>query len=101
MPQRIPSCTDRSGRFNGGQTLPRWSGLKHTSCAAGYNIRWLLRAITRLGLRGLFLVLSNVAAYAVVMPQLVSVALGGLGAQDMARQSAPHRLKSVAFAVAG
>ena len=71
------------------------------SCAAGYNIRWLLRAITRLGLRGLFLVLSNVAAYAVVMLQLVSVALGGLGAQDMARQSAPHRLKSVAFAVAG
>ena len=25
------------------------------SCAAGYNIRWLLRAIVRLGLRGLFL----------------------------------------------
>jgi IS5 family transposase len=24
------------------------------SCAAGYNIRWLLRAITRLGLQGLF-----------------------------------------------
>ena len=24
------------------------------SCAAGYNIRWLIRAIMRLGLRGLF-----------------------------------------------
>ena len=24
------------------------------SCAAGYNIRWLLRAIKRLGLKGLF-----------------------------------------------
>ena len=24
------------------------------SCAAGYNIRWLMRVITRLGLRGLF-----------------------------------------------
>ena len=24
------------------------------SCAAGYNIRWLLRAITRLGLKTLF-----------------------------------------------
>ena len=24
------------------------------SCAAGYNIRWLMRAIMRLGLRGLF-----------------------------------------------
>jgi IS5 family transposase len=23
-------------------------------CAAGYNIRWLLRAIVRLGLKGLF-----------------------------------------------
>lgn len=27
-------------------------------CAAGYNIRWLLRAITRLGGRSLLLVLS-------------------------------------------
>jgi transposase, IS5 family len=27
-------------------------------CAAGYNIRWLMRAITRLGLRGLFYALS-------------------------------------------
>jgi hypothetical protein len=31
MPQRISGCTDRSGRLNGVQTLPRWSGLKHTS----------------------------------------------------------------------
>ena len=31
MPQRISGCTDRSGRLNGEQTLPRWSGLKHTS----------------------------------------------------------------------
>ena len=29
-------------------------------CAAGYNIRWLLRAITRLGLQGLFCALSEV-----------------------------------------
>ena len=29
-------------------------------CAAGYNIRWLLRAITRLGLQGLFCALSAV-----------------------------------------
>ena len=27
------------------------------SCAAGYNIRWLLRAIARLGVAGLFFVL--------------------------------------------
>jgi hypothetical protein len=32
-------------------------------CAAGYNIRWLLRAITRLGLKGLFCVLSAMALW--------------------------------------
>ena len=32
------------------------------SCAAGYNIRWLLRAIVRLGLSGLFYALSAVLA---------------------------------------
>ena len=34
------------------------------SCAAGYNIRWLLRAIARLGLGALFFVLSAVGMYA-------------------------------------
>jgi IS5 family transposase len=34
------------------------------SCAAGYNIRWLLRSIARLGLGGLFYALSAVIAYA-------------------------------------
>jgi IS5 family transposase len=33
------------------------------SCAAGYNICWLLRAITRLGLRGLFDALSILIAF--------------------------------------
>ena len=32
------------------------------SCAAGYNIRWLLRAIVRLGLGGLFYALSAALA---------------------------------------
>ena len=32
-------------------------------CAAGYNIRWLLRAIARLGLGGLFCALSAVCLY--------------------------------------
>ena len=32
------------------------------SCAAGYNIRWLLRAIARIGLDGLFYALSAVIA---------------------------------------
>jgi IS5 family transposase len=39
------------------------------SCAAGYNIRWLLRAIARLGLRGLFGGLSATLACAVCMLQ--------------------------------
>ena len=34
-------------------------------CAAGYNIRWLLRAITRLGLQGLFCALSAVVLWVV------------------------------------
>ena len=34
-------------------------------CAAGYNIRWLLRAITRLRLQGLFCALSAVVMYAI------------------------------------
>ena len=37
------------------------------SCAAGYNIRWLMRAIARLGLRGHFCVLSVVVAYGLGM----------------------------------
>ena len=34
------------------------------SCAAGYNIRWLMRAIMRLGLKGLFALLSLAVAQA-------------------------------------
>ena len=34
------------------------------SCAAGYNIRWLMRAIARLGLGGLFYACFNVVMYA-------------------------------------
>ena len=37
------------------------------SCAAGYNIRWLLRVIVRLGLGGLFYALSAVVAYATAL----------------------------------
>ena len=43
------------------------------SCAAGYNIRWLLRAIARLGLGGLFCALSVVVAYAAILLQAMSV----------------------------
>ncbi len=43
------------------------------SCAAGYNIRWLLRAITRLGLRGLFYALSILIAFVGQCVQAMSV----------------------------
>jgi len=43
--------------------------------AAGYNIRWLLRAIVRLGLKGLFLRLTAVGLAALVdAPLAVTVA---------------------------
>lgn len=42
------------------------------SCAVGYNIRWLLRAITRLGLAGLFCVLSTVLAWLGCLTRTVS-----------------------------
>ena len=42
-------------------------------CAAGYNIRWLLRAIVRLGLVGLFCAFSAVVA-CVLMPRAAMLA---------------------------
>ena len=49
------------------------------SCAAGYNIRWLLRAIARLGLRGLFCVLSALSAYATALLRAVPAPTKKLG----------------------
>ena len=69
------------------------------TCAAGYNIRWLLRAIARLGLRGLFCALSAVATYALAMLQVMPFTLGRLGTAAVARPSASHRLNSVALAI--
>lgn len=42
-------------------------------CAAGYNIRWLLRAIVRLGLKGLF---APVFALLVTLAAALQGALG-------------------------
>ena len=39
--------------------------LKAISCAAGYNLRWLLRAVARLGIGPVFLRLLQVALWAV------------------------------------
>ena len=54
-------------------------------CAAGYNIRWLLRAITRLGLGGLFC-----AFIAMVMCALDTLHAMLVGPQALR----PHRLPS-------
>jgi hypothetical protein len=43
-------------------------------CAAGYNIRWLLRAIARLGLGALFCALSVIGVYAAGMLMALRVA---------------------------
>ena len=49
------------------------------SCAAGYNIRWLLRAIARLGLKVAFLRLLQATVQADYLRQIVVlVALGGV-----------------------
>lgn len=41
------------------------------SCAAGYNIRWLLRAIMRLGLKGLLALVFLVSTMAMMMTNLL------------------------------
>ena len=72
---------------------PRWTRLLHAlCCAAGYNIRWLLRAIVRLGLGALFCALS-----AVVM--CVASLLGALPAAPKAARAAvrPASVRSRAF----
>ena len=53
--------------------------LSALSCAAGYNIRWLLRAIARLGLRRLFCVLSALSAYATALLRAVPAPTKKLG----------------------
>lgn len=63
------------------------------SCAPGYNIPWVLRAIARLGLGGLFCVLFAVTVYALLMSMALRIAQRRLG--QIARQllsSDPGRL---------
>ena len=58
-------------------------------CAAGYNIRWLLRAIARLGLQGLFCALSAMVVCAV---GLLGVLLASPRAARATARTAPVRL---------
>jgi IS5 family transposase len=70
------------------------------SCAAGYNIRWLMRAIARLGLRGVFCALSAALAYAVGMLQALHGASSALRPNRRpARIAGPGLARSVMAAV--
>ena len=51
----------------GNQHSDEGDALHALCCAAGYNIRWLLRAITHLGLQGLICALSAVVMCVVAL----------------------------------
>lgn len=51
-------------------------------CAAGFNIRWLLRAITAKGLAALLLAFSQMALYAACIGHVLQIALGAVGQRD-------------------
>jgi IS5 family transposase len=61
-------------------------------CAAGYNIRWLLRAIARLGLGALFFVLFKLAVYVVEL-------LGALTARPKTAGASASRARDAALPV--
>ena len=71
------------------------------SCAAGYNIRWLLRAIARLGLGGPFCALSAVIAYAVAGMRAMPVGPKEPGSTDKPKRHAVPMLALLVPAVAG
>lgn len=71
------------------------------SCAAGYNIRWLMRAIARLGLRGLFCALSAVVAYALLMLQAMLLGQRAHGSPVKQRRAALPPSASWPLAVVG
>ena len=51
-------------------------------CAAGFNIRWLLRAIAAKGLAALLLAFSKPASYAACIGNLLQIALRAVGQRD-------------------
>ena len=56
------------------------------SCAAGYNIRWLLRAIVRLGIKQVFLRMLFVTGMARIRNKFLSVLLLNCYAGFVAKQ---------------
>ena len=71
------------------------------SCAAGYNIRWLLRAIVRLGLKGLFYVLSAVLACLACLSQAMAAPINATASARSPQRRPPHRLPLSSLAALG
>ena len=64
-------------------------------CAAGFNIRWLLRAITAKGLAALLLALSQVALYAACIGTVLRIALRAVAQPDRRFESRRYQLVPV------
>ena len=71
------------------------------SCAAGYNIRWLLRAIVRLGLGGLFYALSAVIACLACLLQVMPVRTKAMKSSPTPRRRSWNSLPASSFAAFG
>ena len=71
------------------------------SCAAGYNIRWLLRAIARLGLGGLFYALSAVIACLACLLQVMPARTKPMESAGTPRPRASPNLPSRSLAASG
>ena len=69
-------------------------------CAAGFNIRWLLRAIAAKGLVALVLAFSQWALYAACIVGSLQVSLLDVGQRNRRRQSASTQLAPGVAAVA-
>jgi transposase, IS5 family len=64
-------------------------------CAAGFNIRWLLRAIAAKGLAALLWVFSKVALYAACIGTVLRIARPAVGQQDRRFASRRYQLVPV------
>ena len=67
-------------------------------CAAGFNIRWLLRAITAKGLTVLLWVFSQVALYAACIGSVLQIALRAAGQRDRRFESRRYQLVPIVAA---
>jgi IS5 family transposase len=71
------------------------------SCAAGYNIRWLLRAITRLGLGGLFCAFSAVVECLACLLQVIPRRTTKTQSPTKPKQRSSDNLPASSFAAFG